>query len=172
MATPYVGEIRMFAGYYAPETWMFCDGQLLPISEFNDLFGVLGTTYGGDRQNTFALPDMRGRLPLHPGTNAGETFVAGGSETVTLTTEQMPVHRHALQATTSGYQWSPAGAVPAQAYSSQAGVLAYGLGVVAPTSLHPDTILPAGGDQPHSNLQPFLCINFIIATEGVIPTQG
>jgi microcystin-dependent protein len=175
MTIPYLGEIRMFAGYFAPEAWMFCNGQSLAISQFSQLFGLLGTTYGGDGVSTFNLPDLRGRLPFHPGTNAGETFVAGeagGSETVTLTTEQMPVHLHSLQATTSGYQWSPAGAVPAQASSSQAGVLAYGLGIVAPTTLHPDTILPAGGDQPHTNLQPFLCLNFIIATVGVIPTQA
>jgi microcystin-dependent protein len=175
MANPFLGEIRMIAGYYAPITWMFCEGQLLPISGFGKLFGLLGTTYGGDGQSTFALPDLRGRLPLHVGTNAGKTFVAGeagGSETVTLTTEQMPIHGHALQATASGFQSSPAGVVPAQAYSTQPGVWAYGLEAVNPTSLHPDTILPAGANQPHTNLQPFLCLNFIIATEGIVPKRG
>ena len=173
-ANGFVGEIRIFAGNFAPETWMLCNGQLLNISQYSTLFGVIGTTYGGDGQTTFALPDLRGRLPLHPGTNAGVTFdqgEMGGTETMTLTTDTMPEHLHALQATTSGFQWSPAGALPAQVFSTQSGVLAYGDDVGEPANLHPETLQPTGGGQPHTNVQPFLCLNFIIATQGALPSQ-
>src|SRR5437773_12295055 len=118
MAQPYVGEIRMFGGNFAPAGWMFCDGQLLPISENETLFQLIGTTYGGDGQSTFALPDLRGRVPIHQGTNQGTSYTlaeTGGVETVTLTTNQIPVHSHALQASTNiANQSSPAGNVVAQ----------------------------------------------------------
>src|SRR5689334_20804126 len=105
MSQPYVGEIRMFAGNFNPNGWAFCDGQLLPISENQVLFQLLGTLYGGDGESTFALPNLQGRLPLHVGTNAGQSFVQGetaGTETVTLTTQQIPIHTHSLNATNSG----------------------------------------------------------------------
>src|SRR6478672_8078884 len=109
MAQPYVGEIRMFAGNFAPAGWMFCEGQLLPISEYETLFNLIGTTYGGDGQSTFALPDLRGRIPMHPG-NGHVQGERAGAETVTLTTSQIPVHNHALLATSAvGTQSSPAG---------------------------------------------------------------
>src|SRR4030088_2179740 len=112
MAQPYVGEIRMFAGNFAPAGWMFCEGQLLPISEFETLFNLIGTTYGGDGQSTFALPDLRGRLPMHFG-NGFTLAETGGVETVTLTVSQIPAHRHALLASTdAGDQNSPAGNMP------------------------------------------------------------
>src|SRR3954466_1443371 len=118
MAQPYVGEIRMFAGNFAPAGWMFCEGQLLPISENETLFNLIGTTYGGDGQSTFALPDLRGRLPLHQG---GGTVLAetGGAETVTLTATQIPQHSHPFMAVGSarGSQTSPAGSLPAQSYN-------------------------------------------------------
>jgi microcystin-dependent protein len=174
MGNPYLGEIRMFAGNYAPLGWMLCDGQTLPINVYQALFSVIGTTYGGDGTQTFNLPDLRGRLPLHRGTKAGVSFALGamgGVESVPLTIEQTPPHRHPLMATTSGFQLSPAGAAPSPPYSTQVGVMVYGNIVNNPTSLHPDTIQPAGGNEPHTNIQPSLCVNFIIAMNGVFPSQ-
>src|ERR1051326_1475358 len=104
MSTPYIGEIRLFAGNFAPVGWLFCDGSTLPISQYDVLFNLIGTTYGGDGQNTFDLPDLRGRVPLHQGSNQASTYVLGeegGVESVTLTTQQIPQHTHALQATTA-----------------------------------------------------------------------
>jgi microcystin-dependent protein len=176
MGQPFVGEIRMFGGNFPPNGWMFCDGQLVPISEFETLFNLIGTTYGGDGQETFALPDMRGRLPVHLGTNAGTQFQIGelaGVEQVTLTTVQIPQHNHFLQATAAGAQLSPAGANPATAQSAnQAGLQQYGASTGAGTTLHPNTILPIGGSQPHDNMQPYLCVSFIISMFGVFPTQS
>src|SRR5258706_5552963 len=114
MAQPYVGEIRMFAGNFAPAGWMFCEGQLLPISEYETLFNLIGTTYGGDGQSTFALPDLRGRIPLHMG-NGFILAETGGVETVTLTVSQIPAHNHAMLATTNpGNQANPTGQVTAE----------------------------------------------------------
>src|SRR3954468_19455538 len=124
MAQPYVGEIRMFAGNFAPAGWMFCEGQLLPISENETLFNLIGTTYGGDGQSTFALPDLRGRLPIH----FGGGFVlaeTGGAEQITLTVNQMAAHNHAMGATEAGNSLSPKSAVPATVSSSQLGANVY-----------------------------------------------
>lgn len=168
MSQPYVGEIRMFAGNFAPAGWMFCEGQLLPISEYQTLFNLIGTTYGGDGQNTFALPDLRGRLPIHQG--GGFTLAeTGGVEEVTLTVSQIPAHSHPfLGSADFANSGSPSTAVLGQLTG---GVKLY-TGVVAGAQhLAPGTISATGGSQPHSNFQPYLCINFIISLFGVFPSQ-
>jgi microcystin-dependent protein len=168
MAQPYVGEIRMFAGNFAPAGWMFCEGQLLPISEYETLFNLIGTTYGGDGQSTFALPDLRGRIPLHFG-NGFTLAETGGVETVTLTASQIPAHSHPYLGTTDvGSQISPANTVVAQ-LAAGAGDLYF---AAAPTSaLSPNAIGSVGGSQPHNNFQPYLCVEFIISLFGIFPTQ-
>ncbi|WP_193612960.1 phage tail protein [Nocardioides lijunqiniae] len=164
MAQPYVGEIRMFAGNFAPAGWEFCQGQLLSISENDVLFSLIGTTYGGDGESTFAVPDLRGRLPLHQGAGfvLGE---AGGVEEVTLTVSQIPTHTHPLLATTGSGGPNPQGSVLA----SSASVSAYRQSS-ASTPMAPTSIGPVGGSQPHSNLQPYLCVDFIISRFGLYPS--
>nr|WP_199001595.1 tail fiber protein [Flavobacterium sp. ASV13] len=173
MAQPYVGEIRMFAGNFAPAGWMFCEGQLLPISEYETLFQLIGTTYGGDGESTFSLPDLRGRVPIHNGTasydgtnySIGET---GGVEDVTLTINQIPSHSHSLLATTD----LASTANPSEAYlsSTATGNKIYSTG--APTiALNNAVITPDGGSQPHTNFQPYLCVDFIISLFGIFPSQ-
>jgi microcystin-dependent protein len=167
MAQPYVGEIRMFAGNFAPAGWMFCEGQLLPISENETLFQLIGTTYGGDGQSTFALPDLRGRVPLHFGNgfNLAET---GGAEEITLTVNQIPAHTHPLFCSSGGQSTSadPQGGVwaPSDATQYSTGVADVQMGNPAITSD------PTGGSQPHTNFQPYLCINFIISMFGIFPS--
>lgn len=166
MSQPYVGEIRMFAGNFAPAGWMFCEGQLLPISEFETLFNLIGTTYGGDGQATFALPDLRGRLPLHQG-NGFTLAETGGVEEVTLTVSQIPQHSHTLLAGNNGTQSSrPSGNV-----LSAGGVQMYAASLLSPGNMKPGIVAPAGGSQPHSNFQPYLCVEFIISMFGVFPSQ-
>ena len=169
MAQPYVGEIRMFAGNFAPAGWMFCEGQLLPISENDTLFNLIGTTYGGDGQTTFALPDLRGRLPIHQGTNTGTTYVLaeqGGVEQVTLTVTQLPAHAHALLGSSSvANDANPQGKVVAQASSFFPYVNAVPIVAMAAQS-----VAPVGGSQPHTNFQPYLCVDFIISLFGVFPS--
>jgi microcystin-dependent protein len=171
MAQPYVGEIRMFGGNFAPAGWMFCEGQLLPISENETLFNLIGTTYGGDGQSTFALPDLRGRLPIHNGTGGGGTYQlaqTGGAEEVTLTVQQIPIHSHALVAsTTTGNQNAPANQVLAASPS----VKMYIEDTPDATLNAANSVTPVGGSQPHSNFQPYLCIDFIISLFGIFPTQ-
>ena len=165
MAQPYVGEIRMFAGNFAPAGWMFCEGQLLPISENETLFQLIGTTYGGDGQSTFALPDLRGRLPLHMGNNyiLAET---GGVEEVTLTTQQIPIHNHPAGClSTDGNSVSPTGGLPAVNTTT----LAYGT-IPPQIAMNAASIVPAGGSQPHTNFQPYLCVDFIISLFGIFPS--
>ncbi len=173
MSNPYIGEIRLFAGNFAPLGWAFCDGSLLSISDNDTLFNLIGTTYGGDGQSTFALPDLRGRVPVHAGTNAGSTYVlgeAGGSETVTLSAAQVPQHAHALLGSAaSASTTSPAGAVPATL--AEVTTLAYGTDAPL-TTLAPQTVGVAGGNQPHDNVQPYLCINYIISLFGIYPSQS
>lgn len=165
MAQPYVGEIRMFGGNFAPAGWMFCDGQLLPISENETLFQLIGTTYGGDGQSTFALPDLRGRLPIHQG-NGFVLAETGGAEQITLTTNQIPNHGHALAASANGATASnPANAVPGQSPS----ISLYELDVPN-TNLNAAAIASVGGSQPHTNFQPYLCVNFIISLFGIFPS--
>lgn len=166
MGFSYVGEIRMFAGNYAPDGWLFCQGQPLPISQHEQLFFLIGTTYGGDGQSTFRLPDLRGRVPLHQHEDAGFPLSrAEGAEEVTLTTDHMPAHTHPLLATTAvGSAASPQGSVLAASGSSN--VYRQGPGLVA---LSNQTAAPAGGSQPHTNFQPYLCVNFIISLYGDFP---
>jgi microcystin-dependent protein len=171
MSTPYVGEIRMFGGNFAPAGWMLCEGQALPISEYDTLFALIGTTYGGDGQSTFNLPDLRGRLPLHMGTSSQGTSYAigeaGGVERVTLTVQQIPAHNHQLMAAAvTGNQVSPAGSVPASSYNVTPYINDQPAG-----SMHASAISPVGGNQPHENMQPYLCINFIISLFGIFPSQ-
>lgn len=166
MSQPYVGEIRMFAGNFAPAGWSFCDGSLLPISEFETLFNLIGTTYGGDGQSTFALPDLRGRLPVHQG-NGFTLAETGGVETVTLTTAQIPSHPHPFLATPSpGATKDPTGNALATVIAGSAYV------AMAPTTpLAAQSIGNTGGSQPHDNMQPYLCVSFIISQFGVFPSQ-
>jgi microcystin-dependent protein len=164
MAQPYVGEIRMFAGNFAPAGWMFCEGQLLPISENETLFQLIGTTYGGDGQSTFALPDLRGRIPTHQG-NGFILAETGGAEEITLTVNQIAAHAHPwLASEASATSLTPAGNMPAEATKRF---------YVSPTSLSamaPNTMAATGGSQPHTNFQPYLCINFIISLFGIFPS--
>lgn len=173
MSNPYVGEIRLFAGTFAPNGWLFCDGQQLPISEYETLFNLIGTTYGGDGQTTFNLPDLRGRLPLHQGTAQGTTFVigeSGGVEQVTLTAAQVPQHTHTLSGSAANAtQTSPTGGVPAT--MPEVTTFAYGTDLPA-TTLHPNSVSSSGGNLPHENLQPYLCLNFIISLFGIYPAPN
>ena len=165
MAQPYVGEIRMFAGNFAPAGWMFCEGQLLPISEYETLFTLIGTTYGGDGQSTFALPDLRGRIPLHQG-NGFTLAETGGAEEITLTVSQIPAHSHALLATlNAGDQGNPGGNVAAQNAAVQLYIETDPTG-----NAGPQTISNVGGSQPHNNFQPYLCVDFIISLFGLFPS--
>jgi microcystin-dependent protein len=166
VAQPYVGEIRMFAGNFAPAGWMFCEGQLLPISENETLFQLIGTTYGGDGQSTFALPDLRGRIPIHQG-NGFILAETGGAEEITLTASQIPAHNHALLVTAgSGNTTTPTGAVLAQTDGT---IMPY---ISDPPSLNMSAgaIGPLGGSQPHTNFQPYLCVDFIISLFGIFPS--
>lgn len=162
----------MFAGNFAPRGWAFCNGQLLSISQNSALFALLGTTYGGDGQNTFALPDLRGRAPVHAGTlSGGGTYVqgqAGGVESVTLTSTQIPPHTHTLTAGAVGTQASPAGGLPG---TTPARDFRYS-NANANVTLNPAALQTAGGSQPHDNLSPYLGISFIIALEGVFPSRN
>lgn len=166
MSQPYVGEIRMFAGNFAPAGWMFCEGQLLPISEYETLFNLIGTTYGGDGQSTFGLPDLRGRVPLHQG-NGFTLAETGGVEEVTLTVSQIPVHTHpVLSSTAVGNQILPSGNVLAASFN----VTPY-INDTTDANMNPLAVSSAGGNQPHNNFQPYLCVDFIISLFGIFPSQ-
>jgi microcystin-dependent protein len=156
----------MFGGSFAPAGWMFCDGQLLPISENDALFTLIGTTYGGDGQETFALPNLQSRVPVHPGgPNNLVLAEAAGVEEVTLTINQIPSHTHpALGTSAAATQVAPGGAMFAQSSNQIYSFL-------SPVQISPQAITPVGGSQPHTNLQPYLCISFIISLFGVFPTQ-
>lgn len=169
---PYVGEIRMFAGNFPPNGWMFCEGQTLPISENEVLFQLIGTTYGGDGQETFNLPNLASRVPIHMGTGPdGTTYQIGemaGTEQETLTVQQIPSHTHPFTGSTSnGTQINPGGNILAGSVSSVQPYIQDNPSV----SLAASIVTPAGGSQPHENTQPFLCINFIISLFGVFPSQ-
>jgi len=156
----------MFGGNFAPVGWMFCEGQLLPISENETLFNLIGTTYGGDGQSTFSLPDLRGRVPVHAG--AGFTLAqTGGVETVTVTVAQMPAHSHPLLGSLdAGNQDTPSGFMPA------ASNLVKNYTALAVTdSFSPQAMALTGGSQPHDNFQPYLCVSFIISLFGIFPSQ-
>lgn len=165
MAQPYVGEIRMFAGNFAPAGWMFCEGQLVPISEYETLFNLIGTTYGGDGQSTFALPDLRGRLPIHQG-NGFILAETGGAEEITLTINQIPAHSHVvLSNTQAATETNPSSnAIPASP-----GALIYN-NLTPLGNMSPQVISAIGGSQPHTNFQPYLCVDFIISLYGIFPS--
>lgn len=169
MSNPYVGEIRLFGGNFAPAGWAFCDGSLQSIAENETLFALIGTTYGGDGEQTFALPDLRGRVPVHvgPGFAQGQ---AGGSEQVTLSSAHLPAHGHPLLGTSATASTTdPSGAVPA----SLAEVTTFAYGTDAPlTTLDARTVGPAGGGTPHDNLQPYLALNYIISLYGIFPSPS
>jgi microcystin-dependent protein len=165
MAQPYVGEVRMFAGNFAPAGWMFCEGQLLPISEYETLFQLIGTTYGGDGESTFALPDLRGRIPLHQG-NGFILAETGGAEEITLTVSQIPAHSHPfLVSTNIANESSPEGNVLAQSPAADLYIED-----VSNVNLAPNAISQVGGSQPHNNFQPYLCVDFIISLFGIFPS--
>ncbi len=168
MAHPYVGEITLFGGNFNPSGWALCQGQLLQISQNDTLFNLIGTTYGGDGQTTFALPDLQGRVPVHAGSNGQNSYVLaemGGGETVTLTKQQLPAHTHALPVTdTAATGGAPAGAIPAAWSTSQ-------YSDTAPNGSMGPAVQAAGGDQPHDNMMPVLGLNFIISLFGVFPSQ-
>jgi microcystin-dependent protein len=165
MAQPYIGEIRMFAGNFAPVGWMFCAGQLLPISENETLFTFIGTTYGGDGESTFALPDFRGRIPIHQG-NGHPLAETAGMESVSLAVNQIPIHTHAQLANSQpANQNVPTAQVLAQATTVDAYVTGGPFVTLSPVS-----ISPVGGSQPHTNFQPYLCLNYIISLFGLIPS--
>ena len=164
MAQPYVGEIRMFAGNFAPWGWQFCDGTLLAISEYETLFNLIGTSYGGNGQDTFAVPDLRGRLPIHQG-NGFVIAETGGVEEVTLTVPQIPAHSHPLLASAD----IPTGSSPDNALTGQAAAKFYRAGTAA-VAMNASSITPVGGSQPHNNMQPYLCVSFIISLYGLYPS--
>lgn len=161
----------MFGGSFAPAGWAFCDGQLIPISENDALFTLIGTTYGGDGQETFALPNLQSRVPMHAGTRDGITNQLGemaGVESVTLTTNQIPIHSHAyIASNTVAASQLPGGNIAAQG----AGGAQIYTSASSPILLAPQSIGPTGGSQPHENLQPYLCISFIISLFGIFPNQ-
>ncbi len=165
MGSPFIGEIRMFGGNFAPSGWAFCNGQLMPISENDALFNLIGTTYGGDGQNTFGLPDLRGRVPVH----VGSGFILGGRagvESVSLTVNQIPNHSHsALCVAGTGNQATPSGGVWAASALDQ-------FSPAAPNAaMSPSALANAGGSQPHDNMMPYQAVSFIISLYGVFPSQ-
>lgn len=174
MSEPFVGEIRMFAGNFAPRGWAFCDGQLLAVSQNDALFSLLGTIYGGDGRTTFGLPDMRGRIPIHagfgPGLSERRLGVKGGAEKVTLTVNQLPSHSHATSENATSHKadsTDPTGRIPARA----PGLDPYA-DAGPDTNMAASTISSLGGSQAHTNLMPYLCIHFIIALVGIYPSRS
>lgn len=170
MADPFVAEIRIFPFNFAPRGWAWCDGQLMPLSQNTALFSLLGTTYGGDGKSNFALPDLQGRAPMHPGQGPGLSLhdlgETGGSETVTLLESEIPAHSHTLSASTE------AGAtnLPAGAFTGTGSAIYAPAANLVNTS--PSALAPAGGDQPHNNMMPYLTFYFNIALQGVFPPRG
>lgn len=171
MAEPFIGEIRMFGGNFAPRGYAFCNGQLLAISQYDALFALIGTTYGGDGTSTFALPDLRGRVPIHQGSGPGLTprtiGQSFGAESVSLTAGQMAVHNHLQQASTNAVS---AGSGPTAAPGTATLTAFYGSG--SPVNMAATAVDTAGSGQPHNNVAPFQAISFIIALEGVFPARN
>jgi microcystin-dependent protein len=170
---PFVAEIRIFPFNFAPRGWAFCDGQLLPLSQNTALFSLLGTTYGGNGKSNFALPNMQGNAPMHPGQGPGLSLhdlgETGGSETVSLLESEIPSHVHAFNASGAPADApSPTGFSPARVTGATPYLAPAGATIV---SMSPNAIAPAGGDQPHNNMQPYLTLNFCIALQGVFPPR-
>lgn len=178
MSNPFLGEIRMFAGNFNPRGWAFCKGQLLPISQNDALYALIGTTYGGDGQETFGLPDLQGRLPINQGQGPGlSNYIIGqkgGTESVTLTIQQMPAHSHTLSATTTvGNQPAPTNtSFPATLLGTAELYAVPGANPLKQGAMNNNSISAVGGNQPHENRMPALVINFIIALEGVFPSRN
>lgn len=174
MADPFVAEIRIFPFNFAPKGWAFCDGQLMPLSQNTALFSLLGTTYGGDGKSTFALPDLQGRAPMHtgqgPGLSLHDLGEEGGAETITLLESEVPVHSHSLMASTQpGEDAAPN---PGEALGRSVGASLYQTATNSNiVQLYPGALAPAGGDQPHNNMMPYLAFNFCIALQGVYPPR-
>jgi microcystin-dependent protein len=174
MADPFVAEIRIFPFNFAPKGWAWCDGQLMPLSQNTALFSLLGTTYGGNGKSNFALPDLQGRAPMHPGQGPGLSLhdlgETGGSETVTLLESEIPAHSHGLMASTQpGEDSDPS---PSEGLARSVGASLYQTTTNANiVQLSPNALAPAGGDQPHNNLQPYLTFYFCIALQGVFPPR-
>ena len=172
MSSPYVGEIRMFGGSFAPQGWALCQGQLMAIAQNDTLFNLIGTTYGGDGQETFGLPNLAGRVAMHQGQGPGisQNYIIGqegGVESVTLTTQQMPSHTHAFVASGDlALSADPTGNLVAEPRT-----INLFFGDVANANFNAQAIQPAGGSQPHENMQPFLVISFIISLFGIFPSQ-
>ena len=175
MADPFVAEIRIFPFNFAPKGWAWCDGQILPLSQNTALFSLLGTTYGGDGKSNFALPDLQGRAPMHPGQGPGLSLhdlgETGGSETVTLLESEIPSHAHALQGTVGvANQNSPGGLQFGRPFGGGSMYKPPAGAPLAPLAFQ--AVAPAGGDQPHNNLMPYLTFYFCIALQGVFPPRG
>ncbi|MEK6289186.1 MAG: tail fiber protein [Acidobacteriota bacterium] len=175
MADPFVAEIRIFPFNFAPKGWAWCDGQLMPLSQNTALFSLLGTTYGGDGKSNFALPDLQGRAPMHPGQGPGLSLhdlgETGGSPTVTLLESEIPAHSHTLQASTEdGVQGSLT--LNVALAKSVGGTLYQTTTNANLVSMNPVALTPAGGDQPHDNMMPYLTFYFCIALQGVFPPRG
>jgi microcystin-dependent protein len=174
VADPFVAEIRIFPFNFAPKGWAWCDGQLLPLSQNTALFSLLGTTYGGDGKSTFALPDLQGRAPMHqgqgPGLSLHDLGETGGAESVALLESEIPAHNHSI-----GAQNTPLGGVATpggNTLNRPASGNLYNVANPAPTAMSPEGLAPAGGDQPHNNMQPYLTVNFCIALQGVFPPRS
>jgi microcystin-dependent protein len=178
---PFIGEIKMFGGNFAPRGYALCNGQLLSIAQNAALFSILGTTYGGNGTTTFALPDLRSRVPVHPGQGTGlspyNLGQNGGAENVTLLTNQMPAHNHTVGVVNqAGTQIDPTNALVAEINTGtarQPATTAMGYSTAGQTgTMAPNAVSLTGGNQPHENRQPFLCVNFIIALQGVFPSRN
>lgn len=173
MADPFVAEIRIFPFNFPPKGWAWCDGQLLPLSQNTALFSLLGTTYGGNGKSDFALPDLQGRVPMHPGQGPGlplfDLGETGGAETVTLLETEMPAHNHGLRASSVPAEVQAPG--PARSLAASQNALAYRATPAPLVSMAGESLAPAGGDAPHNNLQPYLTFYFCIALQGVFPPR-
>jgi microcystin-dependent protein len=176
MSDQFLAEIRIFTGNFPPYGWAFCNGQILPISQNAALFSLLGTTYGGDGRTTFALPNLQGLVPLGAGSGPGLTprtlGETGGVPTVTLLSGEMPIHTHTAQGAAAGGQDAPTAHVWGESRSGKTPVAVYAPSGANNTAMSPLALAPAGGNQPHNNLPPYLALNFIIALQGVFPPRG
>jgi microcystin-dependent protein len=170
MSEPFLGEIRIASFEFAPSGWAFCNGQLLPIAQNQALFSILGTTYGGDGRTTFALPNLQGRVPIHPGNSIPQGAMAG-EETHTLLLSELPAHAHLLTASSDIAAANMLGN-PTGAYCAKSGDPGYAPPASSTGSMAAIALGGAGASQPHSNMQPYLTLNFVIALAGIFPTRG